>query len=103
MKPLLILYEEYDLSAAWLADRLRARGRAVCALTAAAPFSSESRSQPPVDQGSAVRESQLSQSSSGDRSCAQFSSSFGSTRTTARCVFFEEHLLPLSTFRASQT
>lgn len=35
MKPLLILYEEYDLSAAWLADRLRARGRAVRALTAA--------------------------------------------------------------------
>ena len=34
MQPLLILHEEYDLSAAWLADRLRARGRAVRALTA---------------------------------------------------------------------
>jgi len=35
MQPLLVLHEAYDLSASWLADRLRARGRAVCDLPAA--------------------------------------------------------------------
>jgi hypothetical protein len=30
MQPLLVLHEEYDLSASWRADRLRARGRVVC-------------------------------------------------------------------------
>lgn len=35
MQPLLILREDYDLSAGWLADRLRARGRDVCDMPAA--------------------------------------------------------------------